>query len=128
MGGRLAKYTTKQSEAVMTFLQSQKGKHFTAARIEAHFAENGVAIGRTTIYRQLDRLTREGKVRKYNIDENTATCYQYIEEPSCNDDHFHLKCEKCGELIHTNGKVMPGIARSIRNEYGFNPTFGKVYA
>ena len=124
MGDRPANYTTKQGEAVLAFLQSQTGKHFTAARIEAHIAEAGVTIGLTTIYRNLDRLAREGKVRKYCIDENTATCYQYVEESDCNDVHFHLKCEKCGELIHTNGKSLPGIARSIRNDYGFEINVG----
>ena len=124
MGDRPANYITKQGEAVLAFLQSQTGKHFTVARIEAHFAKNGVTIGLTTIYRQLDKLAREGKIRKYSIDENTAACYQYVEEPDRNDVHFHLKCERCGELIHANGKALPGIARSIRNDYGFEINAG----
>jgi len=119
MGSRPANYITKQGRAVLAFLQSQAAKHFNVAQIEAHFVENDVSIGYTTIYRQLDRLTREGKVRKYSIDENTAACYQYVKEQDCNNAHFHLKCEKCDKLIHTNEKALPDIARSIRNDYDF---------
>ena len=35
------------------------------------------------------------------------------------ETRFILKCEKCGELIHTGGNVLPGIERSIRNDYSF---------
>jgi Fur family ferric uptake transcriptional regulator len=94
-------------------------RHLTAAQIAVHFAENGAAVSRTTIYRQLDRLVREGKVRKYVVDENTAACYQYSDESPCGGIHYHLKCDKCGELIHTNGKALPPIARAIRDGYDF---------
>ena len=118
MGKRPSNYTTKQGEAVLALLQSRANSHLTVAQIETCFAENGVSVGRTTLYRQLDRLIREGRVKKYIVDENAA-CYQYTDETVCADIHYHLKCGKCGKLIHMDGKTLPDIARGIRDVYDF---------
>jgi Fur family ferric uptake transcriptional regulator len=119
VSGRPANYTTKQGEAVLAYLRAQTGEHVTAARIAAHFAQNGAAIGRTTIYRQLDRLVREGRVQKYVVSETAAACYQYADGAACAGVHYHLKCDQCGELIHTREGVLPDIARDIQDGYAF---------
>jgi Fur family ferric uptake transcriptional regulator len=37
----------------------------------------------------------------------------------CSGVHFHLKCKKCGELIHTRGRALLEIAKSICDDYNF---------
>lgn len=125
MSRRPSSYTTKQGKAVLACLESQKGAHVTAAQIAEHLEQAGVSIGRTTIYRQLERLSRDGRVRKYAID-GAGACFQYAD--GCGDmgEHFHLKCEGCGEVVHLNGGMLPGITQDIRNNYEFEVDVNKT--
>lgn len=123
---RPSNYITKQSAAVLAYLESQKDSHMTAAQVVEHFEESDVLIGRTTIYRQLEKLVRGGKVRKYVIDGTSGACFQYIDEKENKAEHFHLKCENCGEVFHLYGEILPGVTKNIRNKYEFEVNVNKV--
>jgi Fur family ferric uptake transcriptional regulator len=121
VGKRPGNYSTKQRSAVLEYLKTMKDRHVTAAGIAAHFAENnaGETVGRTTVYRQLERLEREGLIRKYTGDANIA-CYQFTggdEEPA--SAHYHLKCENCGGLFHLRCRTLECIAEHILREHDF---------
>lgn len=126
MSQRSSNYTTKQSEAVLTYLKTQKGNHVTAGQVVKHFEEIGVSIGRTTIYRQLEKLVQEGKVKKYVIDSVSGACFQYSDECENQDEYIHLKCENCGVVIHLNGENLPDVAQNIRNKYDFEINVNKT--
>ncbi len=126
MTGRPSTYTTKQGQAVIDYLKSQEGKHPTAPQIAEHFTENETAIGRTTIYRQLDKLVRQGLVRKYIFDENIGACFQYVGEDCDTEEHYHLKCEKCGKLTHVENSTIPSVERGILANYAFEVDVGKT--
>jgi Fur family ferric uptake transcriptional regulator len=121
VGKRPENYSTKQREAVLEYLRLMKDSHVTAAGIAAHFAhaEAGERVGRTTVYRQLERLEREGLIRKYAGDANIA-CYQYTggDEHSARE-HYHLKCESCGGLFHLQCQTLERIAEHILREHNF---------
>ena len=86
---RSTNYKTRQLEAVFNFVRSHKDAHVTAAQIVAHFEKNELPIGRTTVYRNLDKLTESGKIRRYITDGISGACYQYVEDENCHS-HFHL--------------------------------------
>ena len=90
---RPSKYNTKQSEAIISYLISLKGKHTTAAQIASYFKRR-VTIGLATIYRHLDTLVQNGKVNKYTLDGVSGACYQYLSGNKLNQTL--LKCERCG--------------------------------
>ncbi|MBQ8767282.1 MAG: transcriptional repressor, partial [Clostridia bacterium] len=87
-------YETKQSKLVYNFLESNPHKHFTAEEVYFSLITQGEHIGRTTVYRQLDRLCEEHKARKFSSGDNDACCYQF-ESESCHN-HYHLRCSCCG--------------------------------
>jgi Fur family ferric uptake transcriptional regulator len=102
-------YNTKQCEAVLAYISSLGGSHVTAAQIVEHFENEEIAISRTTIYRNLEKLTQSGKLRKYNIDEVSGACFQYVDKNIECHEHFHLKCDSCGELLHLQCETLDGI-------------------
>jgi Fur family ferric uptake transcriptional regulator len=57
------------------------------------------------------------KVRRYNLEGEA--CYQYIDESGGCREHFHLKCEKCGTLIHLECAVLNDTADHVRREHRF---------
>ena len=113
-------YKTKQQDLLISYLREIQGKHFTAEDVRAHFAEKDISIGIATIYRQLEKLVAEGKLQKYFIDEHSAACFEYTgEERSTDDQHFHLKCEVCGTLIHLECDELEELGKHLQSEHNF---------
>lgn len=116
---RPSNYTTKQGEAVLAYIRSLKDRHVTASEIVEHFEKNDVSIGRTTIYRQLEKLVQDGKVRKYSFDLSAGACFQYVDECKFCEEHYHMKCENCGKIIHLQDEIMSAVAAHILRVHEF---------
>ncbi|HHU53450.1 MAG TPA: transcriptional repressor [Clostridiaceae bacterium] len=114
-------YKTQQKTELMSYLEQMKGKHVTVNQIIEHFSEIGVQIGVTTIYRQLNRLVDTGLVKKYFIDEISGSCFEYVDINCKNSDqdHFHLKCEICDQLIHFECQEVMELQNHVKAEHGF---------
>ena len=113
-------YNTKQSCEILGFLKENAGSHFTSQEISDHFRVKGINIGQATIYRRLDRLTSEGLVNKYIIDEKSSACYEYIGTEHCNTGKcYHMKCEKCSKLIHLSCDEINEFFEHVEKEHGF---------
>ena len=110
-------YETKQSRLVSDFLKANNQKHFSAEEVYFSLVSKGNKIGRTTVYRQLDKLCENGKARKFIIGENEACCYQYNDERCHN--HYHLKCSACGKLIHTECNFLDKLSAHIFDDHQF---------
>lgn len=120
---RSHEYNTKQSNAIVEYLYGARDTHMTAAAIVRHFsAEAAEHIGRTTIYRHLERLTRDGVLRKYAAPGLSGACYQYA-AGDCGagiaNEHYHLKCERCGTLLHLECDELPAVREHILSEHNF---------
>jgi len=113
-------YKTKQREAVLTYIASIGDTHVTAAQIVDHFESGSLTIGRSTIYRHLEKLTESGKVRRYSMDGASGACYQYVGNSDGCQAHMHLKCEGCGELFHLRCDTMSEMRRHILDEHAFS--------
>ena len=125
-----APYKTKQQNLLFSYLQTMEGKHFTAEDVRLYFESKEIPIGIATIYRQLEKLVSEGKIQKYIIDEHSAACFEYSGENCMEKEiHFHLKCEKCGRLIHLECDELEKAGKHLQSEHGFilNPLRTVIY-
>ncbi|MCR5699710.1 MAG: transcriptional repressor [Treponemataceae bacterium] len=123
-------YKTKQQDLILNYLGQMQGKHFTAEEVYRHFAESGVSVGIATVYRQLEKLVTDGKIQKYFIDDKSPACFEYLGEDCLNShEHFHLKCESCGKLIHLECDELSGIENHLKEDHGFtvNPLRTVLY-
>jgi len=117
-------YNTKQRECIVRFLKDARDRHFTAE--ELLYALNKAAAksrvkppALATIYRTLDKLEREGCIRKYSTGSGDKACYQYITEASMCSEHYHLKCTDCGKLIHLDCSQIKTLVSHIRENHRF---------
>ena len=117
-----SKYRTKQREMLMSYFELVPGVHFTAGDVCKYFKEQGVSIGQSTVYRQLESLVDEVIINKYIIDGNSPACFEYVGADSHEDTEtcFHCKCEKCGRLIHLHCDELKGIQIHLHEEHRFN--------
>ena len=121
----MPEYKTKQKEILIECLDSNKDIHMTAADISEHLKSKGHHLGMSTVYRQLDKLVAAGLVRKYIVDENSSACYQFIGSDGDCCEHFHLKCNVCGKLLHTDCSFMKQIAQHMMEHHDFEVDLSK---
>lgn len=118
-------YDTKQSRLVCEYLKANSEKHFSAEDVYFALSAEGGKIGRTTVYRQLDRLVLEGKVRKFSAGDNEPNCYQFADCDHCHN-HYHLKCSGCGKLIHTECDFLDKLSAHIFDDHKFKIDNSKI--
>jgi len=116
---RPGNYKTKQHDAILDYIISLGGAHVTASQIARHLEKEALPIGRATIYRQLDKLTENGILRRYVTDGISGACYQYEGRKEPCDAHLHLKCESCGELLHLECEALGDLERHVLDEHAF---------
>lgn len=117
MGNR--EYNTKQKELILQYLNAIHGRHVTVDDVYEHLHSGGYSIGKTTVYRYLERLVQQGVARKYSIDNDRGACYQYVGVNTECSEHFHLKCTCCGRLIHVHCKLLNRISEHVQETHGF---------
>ncbi len=122
--GTTVSYKTKQRENILSCIKSFDGAHFTADELARRLQDGGFGVGKTTVYRCLDRMTGDGSVRKYLLGDKDSACYQYI-AGGCTE-HFHLKCTCCGKLIHAECEYLSKIAEHIGQHHGFEVNSSKT--
>ena len=116
---RSVNYNTRQREAILNYILSLKDTHVTAAQIAEHFECENVPIGRTTIYRHLDKLVGDGLLRRYITDGISGACYQHVDSDENCRVHMHLKCEDCGKLQHLDCDALNDIERHFLDKHAF---------
>lgn len=113
-------YKTKQRSNILNYLKENKEKHITAEEIILYFKKIGTPIGKSTIYRYLDNLVQENIIRKYaNSETGGAACFQYINNHDKCNNHYHMKCTKCGALIHLDCDEINELSNHIFKEHNF---------
>ncbi len=118
-------YNTKQKDEIIKAIAEFGGRHFTAADVVRCLLDKGISVGQATVYRTIDRLSESGRLRKYIVD-GAASCYQAAENHGDCHEHFHLKCAKCGTLIHTECAELAKIASHIASDHCFEIDFSKT--
>ncbi len=117
-------YTTRQRALILNFIK-ESSSHLTVYDIIEGLKLQGVSVGKATVYRTLEKLCESGLVRKFVIDEKSGACYQYARDAEC-ANHFHLKCVKCGKLIHLSCSFMSEMEKHILAEHNFKVSSGKT--
>lgn len=123
---RAAGYRTRQRELIVQFLKENSGRHLVAEDVAEHLRLAGTAVGKATVYRTLERLVEQNTVRKYRLGEGKSACYQYVgDSPDC-QEHYHLKCEGCGKLLHVECEYLQDISEHVLTHHHFHVNGAKT--
>lgn len=114
-----SEYKTKQRSRILDCLSANTGIHMTADDITEYLKNSSEPVGKTTVYRALDKLVTEGKVRKYINSNGESACYQYIADIDECNEHFHLKCTACGKLFHVECEYLNELGSHIFEHHRF---------
>lgn len=115
------KYKTRQRDEILSFFTSHKDQCFTARDICGN-----VSCGEATVFRTIAKLTDEGKLKRFTSGSGRESSYYQLN--TCDHDcgHIHLKCNKCGQLIHTDCKFVGQLLSHFMKEHNFTVDSGKT--
>lgn len=108
-------YKTKQKDLILDFLRERESEHVTADMIVESLKGE---VGKTTIYRNLDKLVKQGVVLKYDMPNGMSACFQYSDRLKENTN-YHFLCTQCGEITHVNCNFFDKLTLHMEKEHGF---------
>ncbi|MCR5080435.1 MAG: transcriptional repressor [Treponema sp.] len=111
-------YHTKTTELISQFIKSKVEKGFTAGELSEFLKENGMDVNKTTVYRNLDKLTEKGELIKHKSMICDGFIYQNADEEKHCDEHIHFQCSKCGTVVHLTDEKTKEYLSSISKELG----------
>ena len=107
-------YSTNARKTIIEFLENNKHNSYSSLYLVDKFKDS---INKATIYRNLKTLEEEGFIHKIYNESNKL--YEYIYADDC-DHHFHLKCVKCGKILHLHCGDADEFIGHIKKEHKFN--------
>lgn len=118
---RVNKYKTKQRDEILSFFTEHGDSCFTARDVCQK-----VSCGEATVFRTIASLTEEGKLKRFVSGDGRSTAYYQLN--SCEHDcgHIHLKCNKCGQLIHMDCGFIKELLSHFTTEHNFTVDSGKT--
>lgn len=112
---RSGSYNTKQKELILNTIMIQQ----TEFTIKDLYEKLKNEVGLTTIYRLVQKLIDEKLLNKY-ISKDNITYYQILKV--CDkENHFYLKCNYCGSLVHVDCDCIKDLLSHILKQHKFKP-------
>ncbi len=111
-------YNTKRKEQILKALRASS-ELVSAHDIYTRLTESGAEMNLTTVYRNLDAMTRDGVLMKYSDPNTGAASYKYAGEEGGCLGHLHAKCTECGKLVHLDCSFMHDTLEHAQREHGF---------
>ena len=107
-------YNTSNQQMLLDIFINNKEKTFTAIELIDLLKDK---MNKATIYRQLIKLEESKDIIKFynNLDD----IYEYQLYQECKE-HLHLKCVKCGKVVHLKCGETNAFLSHIKDYHGFN--------
>ncbi len=119
----MGKYQTEQKKLLFAYLAAHPKEQFTAEELANIFLgqeeENDKSPGKSTVYRLVAEMARDGHLRRFPKTEGgRGWLYQYHEREDC-AGHLHLKCTCCGALAHLECGMSNELLSHIESMHQF---------
>jgi len=122
----MATYITKQQKAVLECIAGHQEECVSANELLDELRASGESVGMATVYRQLEKLEKQGHIHKVMTEEGAF--YRFCEHDE-SGDCFLLKCEKCGKIEHIDCEKLSPLYAHLEQEHHFaiNPHRTMLY-
>jgi len=107
-------YETRQRRLLQDFVEKNSDKHFTIEELGKMIA--GVSV--SALYRNVNQMVKDGTLRRFRQEGQRKLLYQYMGLSECSE-HLHLKCSKCGMILHVDNASTNSFVRELRRNLQF---------
>ncbi len=112
-------YNTRLKARILGVFKQKGDGLMSAADVYEALTADGVELNLTTVYRNLDAMTRDGVLMKFSEEGAGRSIYKYSGEDGGCRSHLHAKCTKCGKVTHLDCSFMRELAEHARSSHGF---------
>lgn len=114
------RYHSKGVQIIEDYIRRHPEQAFDAGTLIRDMHEQGKAADRATIYRTLDRMTRDRRLLAFHPDHTDRLFYQSAMEGESCHKHLHARCRGCGRIIHLENPFAENFLRRVLEAYGFD--------
>lgn len=118
-------YNTKQKQLIYGFFAANPDKQLSAKEIYNHLKQQS-PIGESTVYRLIKKMTENEEIRRFSGKNVKSVVYQFAGKNEHCNEHFHLKCISCGELIHLDCDLIKAFEKHMDSQHGFSVDHAKT--
>ncbi|MBY4798297.1 transcriptional repressor [Collinsella sp. AGMB00827] len=111
-------YDTWQRKSILSVMVSRADAYLTVDEVLSLLKEQDIQVGRTTVYRTLERLVDEGRMLKVADVRGGAAQYRSA-APEFDATQGQLRCERCGRVLTLSCSMLESFAGHILDEHGF---------
>ena len=104
---------TLQRKIVLDTLRELK-THPTIDELHTKINENYPAVSKTTVYRNLRILAKDGKVRRVSLPDGLERYESEI------NPHYHFQCTICGSIFDVEIPCVSNLEDHVAQHYGFD--------
>ncbi len=109
---------TWQKQLIIDTLKREKN-HPTISDLYDKIKAVDDKVGQATVYRNVNKLVEEKKIKRIMTDSG----FRY--DCDCND-HYHLECNKCGNIIDLYDEKYIRLIRRLEDEYSIKIEESKI--
>ena len=113
-------YKTVNRKKILDYLIENKERTVSAKDIQTHLNELDLSVNVSTVYRYLDKLTKDGIINKFSDNEGKQAVFQYTGPENDCTHHIHLQCVKCGSVTHLDCGFMSEISEHVMKHHQFS--------
>lgn len=114
-------YDTQSRKKIKQYIERQTNCIFSVNDVYQYLMSNDCLIGKTTVYRNMNRLVNDGVLLRLQYADEKKTMYQYkyIENQKKNEMYIYLRCMECGKMIRLKNDYSIELEELIMNKCGF---------
>lgn len=116
--GKRAEYNTEQRRLVIACLDQNADRYQTVDELLSQLRSEGHGIGRTTIYRTVEKLSSEGLVAKVIGPRGSSSYYKRISQDT-KEPQGQLLCLECGRAFPLDCSMLQAFSDHVREHHGF---------
>lgn len=117
-------YNTRQRQALLAYLMERADEPFSAKELCERLG-SAEGISASALYRNLARLAGEGAVSRLMGEDGKTALYRYAGDAAC-AAHLHMKCTRCGRLLHMNETLSDAVLRAVVADESFRIDAGST--
>lgn len=112
-----ASYNTEQRHQVIECLDANTGRYQTVDEIFSLLRSQGANVGRTTVYRTLEKLAAEGSVSKVVGAPGSSAFYRKV--TTDDPEQGQLLCLECGRVFPLDCSMLKDFSNHVLEHHGF---------
>ncbi|MBQ9757253.1 MAG: transcriptional repressor [Clostridia bacterium] len=117
----MACYKTAQKKNLIDFLSKHSEEAFSVEELCEKMQRECPASqlpGKSTVYRLIQKMTLDGTVKRLPEENSRRFVYQIAAGESC-ASHLHMKCIKCGRLLHMDDDQSLRLLKEVFDQNRF---------